>query len=1325
MRSLVGVSAFPGTAPEGIYLNTWDNSGDYYICVRGRNGAYKVGVPFTLSVYMKDSACGAMPAPPTGTGLQAIPGRAQTLILVDSWGMMKPNHTDPDITVPLSADVSEMLNDLNTFAARPEIQGVVVDLGSDQLIRRLHAWSERSDVVSCPYARNVVAEAIRQLVIAYRSSNPIQYVVLVGNDNVIPFFRYADVAGIANENEYYPPVLETSSSQAALRRGTVISQEAYGSKCGLSIHGSTFPVADIPVGRLVETPADVVRILKSYPAATGGVLPRPNSSLVVGYDFLADVAAAIKAELVSSIPTGAHDELIASATTPPTNGWTATDLLNSILQRRHDILFLAGHYDGGRAMAADWETYLFGSQLAASSADLQNAIVFGAGCHVGYNFVNEYGVPKDTPEPDWAQAFAFKQVAAFVGGTGYQYGDTDFIEYNERLYRDFTRELCAGSQAAPISIGKALTQAKRRYLEETPLPRSIHEKTVLEVTLYGLPMIKVQMPKPRQPSPAHPPILNPAVGLQTFQSKPGAVGADGLGLRYQDVSFVPSVIQESRVTMRVYPPENSGSFYTLQASFLTGEQGQALTTPCEPILPLFVRDGSIAPGFGVPGAILRGIVFRGGAYIDATKDGAGDLIRPLTGAPGTEIRGVHVAFHSDIFYPIQPWSINYYGLTCGGNDQTLVYLFPAQYRSSGPASDTGTRRTFSQLDLRLYCSSNVTQYLVPPENVNPPEPVEPVVNTPAMAAAPTIANVADTVDDSGIHFKVRVTGDPGAGVQEVWVTYTAEHGAWYGQWQSLSLSQHVPPRVPAAEEDSTLWEGDLPIPVGISAADIRYMVQAVNGVGLVTMDTKLGANYVPGASAALQLLTVLVADITTVPANGSPGAPLSAVPYGQEVLLIANLRSVAGVRIQGQAIQFGIGGQRWQAVTDTDGQATIKVRLLTEPGAYLLQAAYLGTADYVSSATSKEMSVEKQGTTLSLERVPLTGVPFKMVATLKDIAGNRLSEKRVAFLVKDTSGTLVETRIGVTDGTGVAVLDAMPVLSGDYTLTAKFGGPVDIPGLALPLNFEDSCYRGTVSPTITILPDYKEPISCSLEYIGDSVAPLGADLHLAAIVKSSLADQDYSLAMVVFTVLDDASFVKAKLLSPVMADGRAFAVVSGIARLGVGVYQVKMEILGGVFQATPSIALVGIYDPSTGFVTGGGWFMSPPGAFVSSPSLTGRAQFAFVSKYKKGVSLPTGTTSFRFQMADLDFWSETYEWLVLSGAKAQYKGTGTINGAGNYGFMLTAVDGQLSGGGGIDKFRLKIWDKPTSAIVYDNQIGASDSDTPSTAIAGGSIVIHK
>ncbi|HVM00131.1 MAG TPA: hypothetical protein VM324_12640 [Egibacteraceae bacterium] len=56
--------------------------------------------------------------------------------------------------------------------------------------------------------------------------------------------------------------------------------------------------------------------------------------------------------------------------------------------------------------------------------------------------------------------------------------------------------------------------------------------------------------------------------------------------------------------------------------------------------------------------------------------------------------------------------------------------------------------------------------------------------------------------------------------------------------------------------------------------------------------------------------------------------------------------------------------------------------------------------------------------------------------------------------------------------------------------------------------------------------------------------------------------------------------------------------------------------------------------------------------------------------------------------------------------------------------MVTANDGQRVGGGGVDRFRIKIWDKTTGEVVYDDQTGAADDAPATDAIEGGSIVIH-
>ncbi|HET9685264.1 MAG TPA: MBG domain-containing protein, partial [Gemmatimonadaceae bacterium] len=167
----------------------------------------------------------------------------------------------------------------------------------------------------------------------------------------------------------------------------------------------------------------------------------------------------------------------------------------------------------------------------------------------------------------------------------------------------------------------------------------------------------------------------------------------------------------------------------------------------------------------------------------------------------------------------------------------------------------------------------------------------------------------------------------------------------------------------------------------------------------------------------------------------------------------------------------------------------------------------------------------------------------------------------------------------------------------------------------------------------------------------------------------------------------------------------------------------------GTNWSTPVCALLAIYDPTAGFVTGGGWINSPFGAYAANPSLTGKANFGFVSKYQKGATVPTGNTEFQFNEANLNFSSTNFQWLVIQGGtSAQFKGTGTINGKGSYNFMVTVVDGDAyNGTKKPDSFRMKITDPATSAVVYDNQIGTPDTSlTPSqsTYLGGGSVVIH-
>src|SRR5260370_39887363 len=106
---------------------------------------------------------------------------------------------------------------------------------------------------------------------------------------------------MSNEADYSPAVFDSSESQAALKTGYFLSQDLYGSFNRISVRDHDFNAFDIPVGRLVENPPEILAMLNAY-TATSGVI-HPSSALVTGYDFLADSAALESADLLASAVT--------------------------------------------------------------------------------------------------------------------------------------------------------------------------------------------------------------------------------------------------------------------------------------------------------------------------------------------------------------------------------------------------------------------------------------------------------------------------------------------------------------------------------------------------------------------------------------------------------------------------------------------------------------------------------------------------------------------------------------------------------------------------------------------------------------------------------------------------------------------------------------------------------------------------------------------------------------------------------------------------------------------------------------------------------------
>ena len=975
-RSIIGVSATPGTGDEFVVVNTWNNTGDFYVRVAGRGGAYSTSAQFRIDIAKGTSSCTAV----TDRNLAAraaAPGSDRwTVILTDSSKL-------PGLDVPLPGSTLTLRKKLEDFASRLDIKGVVVDVASDTRVSALRAQADANP--ACPYAKNLLAEEIKGIVDSYRPNNPgLRFVVIAGSDRVIPFFRYPDQSLLGQESQYVPPVNSNSPSEASLRSDFVLSQDAYGSGTRISLRASEYPVPGLAVGRLVEEPADIAGIIDAY-VATNGVVS-PGNSLVTGYDFLEDAANAVSAELqlgTNQLP----DQLITPNGKSPQDpaSWTASQLAAKLLgARRNDLVYLAGHFSANSALAADFATDLLTTDLEASTTDFTNAIVFSAGCHSGYNLVDGDAIEGVTLKLDWAQAFARKK-ATLVAGTGYQYGDTDFIEYSERLYRNFARQLRAGTAGSVIHVGEALVRAKQEYLATTPDLRGIHEKALLEATVFGLPMLGVNMPAGRGAVPGAPGAIAPTL----VATEP----ARGLGLKTFDLFGLAPQLKQNPIVLK-----NVQGGPDVTANWLSGPDG-VVSNPAEPILPLAIFNATPTDSK----IVLRGVGFRGGSFADST-------VVALTGAPTTELRGVHVPFVSPVFFPMRTWAVNYFD-ALGGSGRTNLLLTPAQHRALDIQQGTSTLRRFTALDLRLYYSGNLTQ--------------------PVLSDAPTIVAVDARPDGTGVAFSIQVVGDPKAAIHQVWVTYTHD-GA--NSWTSLDLVQCAAPQ-PAAcgtTQDSSIWKGRLPT----SPANLRFVVQAVNGFGAVTFDDNRGIYYgLAGTGNVLTSLTLV--------------SPPTSAKFGDNVQVSAKLSSTSPVA--GKSVTIAIAGAARVGTTDSAGNVTVTLPVNATPATYSVVASFAGDETLLPSGVSTfPFNVQPAATSLAdLALAPVAQGPVGFptyLTTLTAALGisaqpQPLMQEAVEFAVLD-GATLKRRVFANTDYLGRAYLPPTGLPAGSYTLQAKFGGNV-------------------------------------------------------------------------------------------------------------------------------------------------------------------------------------------------------------------------------------------------------------------------------------------
>ncbi|MGH2524545.1 MAG: C25 family cysteine peptidase, partial [Anaerolineales bacterium] len=403
--TLVGVSAHGGTTPEQISYSVQELYGHYYIAVIA-HGPAAVGTSFTLTA---DVAPPVDPYAPITIPIPTYPTpldnpAVNTLILFNGSRLDQLYGAGTITSTGLLTKIQDLKNNSN-------VNGEAINLDSyPDIVSAYALWDTQP---GNPLAANFVAGNIKSLLYGLAPAYPnVKYLVIVGDDRVIPHRRIQDLALVANERHYasiaYTPVL---SGSLGLRY--FLTDDYYAGLLPLPYAGREVYLPQIALGRLVESPAEIVNAINGFLAQP---VVSPNDALVTGYDFLIDQASAISTTFSAQGVT---------LFTLINNTWTAADFRSYFFPVTRDLNSLNSHFEHHRFFPNGAE-YVYATEVASS---FSGSVIFTVGCHSGLN-VPDADQPDPTQATDWAQAFLREQ-GTFIGNTGYGYGDSDLVAYSE------------------------------------------------------------------------------------------------------------------------------------------------------------------------------------------------------------------------------------------------------------------------------------------------------------------------------------------------------------------------------------------------------------------------------------------------------------------------------------------------------------------------------------------------------------------------------------------------------------------------------------------------------------------------------------------------------------------------------------------------------------------------------------------------------------------------------------------------------------------------------------------------------------------------------
>ncbi|MBN2383320.1 proprotein convertase P-domain-containing protein [bacterium] len=674
------------------------------------------------------------------------------------------------------------------LADHNKVSGVVRDLSS---VTAVHdAYSLWDAAPTDQGLANAVAQAIwdylydpsnGQITTVY---NNVRYLVLVGDDVQIPFYRMTDGTSIHSESLYPGEVgLNTSTTVgSAIAAGYFLTDNFYTEfepEASNLVSNDWVYQNDLAIGRLVETPDQIAGTINTFLARDGQVnlTQAADEVLVTGFDFFYDSACAIGQSFAAQETT---DWLLDAPAGESADcgdvGYTYTTLGDQVFSTPpHKLGVISTHAHHFGWAASDLSVLTTNEMTTGSYAgqNLSGTVVYSSGCHSGLPVPATDTNPLDLPE-----TVLVKGALAYIGNTGYGWGIRYGRGLTEKLMEYVSNQILAVDS---VSIGNVLAQAKRQYYLEGKRYDVFDEKVSHELTLFGIPntlivtdLAKDSSARATLPGPAEPD-QGCAEGIclsktirNSEQSKAIPPGMTELDLNF---SFGPATYQMISTS--------SGDYYQLN--------GRSSDEVGDTLQPQFVYDSQLS------GTNAHGVTFSGGSYMAESSFG------PVVGVPqATELS--YLEGPLPLVSGFTPCVHVSYG-TAGGSAQKAVgeagYTTMVVHTGYFEEENDSSQVRFNDLQMTIYYSNS--------SDVTPPS-----ITDPGPGGF-------HTLDGLVASFQVEVGDD--TDVYRVLITYNDYRTSI---WDTFDLTENV-----------SNWQGSLTL-----KGNIRYFVQAVDtagNIGLVSL----------------------------------------------------------------------------------------------------------------------------------------------------------------------------------------------------------------------------------------------------------------------------------------------------------------------------------------------------------------------------------------------------------------------------------------------------------------------------------------------------------